>query len=780
MFLFNPRPSDIIYDIETYPNCFTFTAIQVTSGQVYYFEISDRQNDLSLLCAFINHCKALSCRWVGFNNIGFDYPVVHYIYQNQLSFGFTDCDVEYNVKCIYNKAMSIIGAHDNARFAHMVWESDWLVEQIDLYKIHHFDNRARATSLKVLEFNMRMSNVEDLPFGVGVELTDDQKDVLKKYNLHDCDATLRFYKASLEQIEFRESLTKKYNKNFMNHNDTKIGKDYFVMELEKADPGCCYQKRDGERHIVQTKREVIHIGDIILPYISFKRPEFANVLNWLKEFSITKTKGALEYLDVGWEMAINMNPGIIKVTGLNALDVPSMLKTKKYIKKSELQIEKILNCGVWLSDCKEDLINHVNPSCFKYVSGYKDQSGLNCIVDGFRFDFGTGGIHGSINPNVILSTENRVLRDIDVKSFYPWIAIANGFKPEHLGDLFCYLYRNMYNDRLNAQQNRQKAISAMLKLALNGVYGDSNSPSSPFFDPQYTMSVTINGQLLLCMLAEALMDSSEVRMIQLNTDGITVDMPRRLLSWVESVEQWWENLTNLTLESADYSRMFIRDVNNYIAEYTDGKLKNKGAYAWKTRQWCLENNQEFDRDSCRDWHKNHSAMIIPMAAEAKLVRNIDIETFVTQHRDVFDFFLCCKVPRSNTLEWAGKKVANTVRYYVSHGGRSLEKIMPPNGPLGKYKKKNGISSAYYDEVLAEAGDAWDERIHTKNKSVYEERRTGINTGWNVELCNDLSMLQDEYAENEVDMHAVIFEKINYEWYIKEASKLVNLLKDEDC
>ena len=50
-----------------------------------------------------------------------------------------------------------------------------------LYEVitHHFDNKARATSLKVLEFNMRSDSIEDLPFKVGATLTRDQVDVLE-------------------------------------------------------------------------------------------------------------------------------------------------------------------------------------------------------------------------------------------------------------------------------------------------------------------------------------------------------------------------------------------------------------------------------------------------------------------------------------------------------------------------------------------------------------------------------------------------------------------------
>lgn len=174
------------------------------------------------------------------------------------------------------------------------------------------------------------------------------------------------------------------------------------------------------------------------------------------------------------------------------------------------------------------------------------------------------------------------------------------------------------------------------------------------------------------------------------------------------------------------------------------KIKRKGAY-------------EYDLG----WHQNHSALIVPKAAEAALVRGEDIREFIMNHENVMDFMLRAKVPRSNILEWGGQRVPNIVRYYVSTDGDFLEKVMPAAGPIGDYKRANRITDSYFNQIKQEVGDEWDERIHTKNKSKYEERRTGFHTGYTVMLCNDMT------KNSVVD--------INYEYYIKEANKLVEPL-----
>ena len=188
-----------------------------------------------------------------------------------------------------------------------------------------------------------------------------------------------------------------------------------------------------------------------------------------------------------------------------------------------------------------------------------------------------------------------------------------------------------------------------------------------------------------------------------------------------------------------------------------GRLKRKGAYEYELAM-----------------HQNHSAKIVAKAAEAALVHGTDIREYVTNQHSMTDYFLRTKVPRSSTLEWGGQRVSNIVRYYISTEGKQLEKVMPPAGPPGEYKRANSLTDNFFNGVMNEIGPGiWDERIHTKNKSVYEERRSGIQTGWNVTLCNNLA--DHSFISDVEAMMNWYFADLNYEWYIKEATKLVQPL-----
>lgn len=112
-------------------------------------------------------------------------------------------------------------------------------------------------------------------------------------------------------------------------------------------------------------------------------------------------------------------------------------------------------------------------------------------------------------------------------------------------------------------------MNAALKLAANGAWGKSNSAYSVFYDSAYAMQVPINGQLLICMLVEWLLGVPTMKLISVNTDGITYYIHRDHLTRAKQIEQQWEAYTCLVLEDCHYSRLWVRDVNNYVAEYSD-------------------------------------------------------------------------------------------------------------------------------------------------------------------------------------------------------------------
>lgn len=718
---------DWIYDIECYPNVFTIALASADGKYAVSYEVSDRKDETFEILKCLRYLAKNKLRMVGFNNVGFDYPVLHKILMEARNAKLYGKVYQIDARQVYDWAMEQIqSARDG--FASTVSQEDVFIEQIDLFKINHFDNKAKATSLKMLEFNMLSDNIEDLPFPVGKALHGSQIDILKMYNMHDVQETKKFYHHNIAAIRLREDLSIKYQYNFMNHNDTKIGKDYFILELEKYQKGICYKvDAKGRRKLNQTKHKSIKLKDCLFDYYDFKRPEFIAVKKWFSEQTITETKGVFtdieEYLlgDVAKYAEMEVKRVKFKTKpSKEDLDLFYQEHPLGWVEEQELKALETLK-DRYGNPVKETYIDTktgkekqrvVRVPKVSYYGCYRVASCLNVVINGFRFDFGVGGIHGSVTSTIVREDEENDIEDADVSSYYPNMAISNKVYPLHLGETFCKIYKDVYEQRKSYGKGTPE--NAVMKLALNGVYGDSNSEYSPFYDASYTMKITINGQLSLCLLAERLLTIDGLEIIQINTDGLTVKKPRSSKEQYRKICEQWMKDVKLELEFADYESMHIRDVNNYIACYTNGKRKYKGAYV-------------FDG---LGWHQDHSAKVIQMAASAEMLDGVPVEDFIRNHKNKYDFLLRTKVPRNSSLVLIKEledgdvhetKLQNICRYYACKEGGKLVKIMPP----------------------------------LEGKTEF--RRMGIDTDWNVAVCNNI----DDFQWN-----------IDYDYYINEAKKLV--------
>lgn len=729
---------DWIYDLETYKNIFTFCIVRADGKHLKVFEVSDRKNQTEEILNCLRYLKNNNCRMVGFNNNGFDYPILHQIMQDAMVAKRKKEKLILSAKYCYDLAQKQIMSFRDG-FGNTIRQSEMMIPQVDLYKINHFDNKAKATSLKMLEFNMRSETIEDLPYHHTSVLNSEQMDVLIEYNKHDVLRTLDFYYYNYSALLLRQDLSKKIGIDFTNHNDTKIGKDYFIVKLESEKPNSCY-KKVGERRVMnQTIRDSINLGDCLFKYYEFERPEFEAVRKWFSEQTITETKGVFTKIpehklgDVAKyaELTLKRKKFKGKPTEKDIADF------KKIYPLGEV-VEEELKATEWLFDENGEHVleypldewgnvdtskkpKKVRVPKKSYWMTWRIATCLNVVIDGFRYDFGVGGIHGSLSSVTVKPLQGRKLKDADVSSMYPNLAIANRVYPEHLGEGFCDIYQDVYERRKSYPKG--SAENLVMKLALNGVYGDSNNEYSPFFDTKYTMTITVNGQLSICLFVDRLLKIEGLKIVQVNTDGVTCEFPEDKSEEYDEVCKWWEKTTGLQLEFADYSTMYIRDVNNYIALYTNGKVKRKGAYQYEDL----------------GWHQNHSCLVVPKAAEAYLVHGKDIREFISEHKDHWDFMLRTKVPKSSRLvmvyeDGYEKELQNTCRYYACKSGGKLVKLMPPT-----------------ESQVAEGKT--------------EDRRLSIDSEWNVKACNNMKDFKGD---------------IDFDYYVAEAEKLASLaLVDED-
>ena len=676
----------IIYDIETYPNVFTFACINVETDQRYIYEVSEYRNDWPTLRSVLSRWETdKNIVMVGFNNIGFDNPIMLKLFQSHAA----DAEAEDIIATARYECNKIINTPFDQRFRNQTapWKYRW--PQLDLYKVHHFDNPARATSLKALEINMLSNDVRDLPYDPNSHLSKDEIQVLKEYNMHDVIETEKFYQHSLPMIELRTSLVDSLGENVINASDSKIGTMFFINRLTNESDVPLPKPSF-------TEGTMLHLNELIFDYVNFKRPEFQAIKEWLCAQSITQTKGALTDIEEH-----------------NLRDVAAyseLLIKKKKCQSLPTQVElDTFKLDHPLGSIQEKPLKSGKVS---YWKTWRQAKNLNVMVNGLTYIFGTGGLHASVENAIIKSDDDYQILDLDVNSYYPNLAISNDLSPEHLASNFGKIYSDLYSER--KQHAKGSPQNAILKISLNSVFGNLLNKYSAFFSPPTGLAITLNGQLLLCMLVEQLLALNDLKIIQANTDGISFKFKREDYPQVKKIYSVWEKLTGLQLEETHYRSMYIRDVNNYMAILTDGSVKRKGAYEY-----------------IRGWSQNQSMLVVRKAAEAHLVSGIKIADFIKKHDEPFDFYLASKAPRSSKLIMRSGDVdtltQNTCRYYVSNKGHELIKIMPPLPPK------------------------------------IDPREFQVESGWLVTLANKVDGSMPD--------------NINLDYYIEQANKLVTELKE---
>lgn len=192
-----------------------------------------------------------------------------------------------------------------------------------------------------------------------------------------------------------------------------------------------------------------------------------------------------------------------------------------------------------------------------------------------------GGLHGAIAQ---YAGEGYFI-NVDVESYYPAEMIAHELLSRNVQDPS--KFKDIRDHRIelkHAKDPRQKA----LKLVVNGTFGASKDKFNALYDPRQANMVCVNGQLMLIDLMHKLVRDVGAEIIQSNTDGVLIRMPDgfdggpdAFYDRVDDVAYEWEHRTGMGLEFDEFTRVYQKDVNNYVLVAADGSMKTKGAYVKK-------------------------------------------------------------------------------------------------------------------------------------------------------------------------------------------------------
>ena len=167
------------------------------------------------------------------------------------------------------------------------------IGQIDVFKLHHWDNPAKRSSLKWIQYSMDWENILDMPIHHETEITtQEQINTILEYCINDVRSTKEIYNRSKSQIGLRKELTMTYNINMFSASEPRISKEIFGYYLSQ---NLNIPKRDLRK--MRTHRDTIKVSDIILPCVSFTSDEFKSLharFNAL-EVNASNLKGSFKY-----------------------------------------------------------------------------------------------------------------------------------------------------------------------------------------------------------------------------------------------------------------------------------------------------------------------------------------------------------------------------------------------------------------------------------------------------------------------------------------------------
>jgi len=404
-------------------------------------------------------------------------------------------------------------------------------------------------SLKLYGARLGFKKLQELPIEPDSILTYGQCDIITKYCENDLGVTIELFKKLESQINLRESMGKKYKVDLRSKSDAQIAETVICKELESS--SLCKLERPSydENHTFK-----------------YKKPEFI-------KFETDYLKSVLETIE-----------------------------------------------SEYFSFSHQDEVT--DDECSYNVKLPRSISNLGIVIGNTEYKMGIGGIHSKESAMNYVSDGTFYLWDADVRSYYPSIISNLNLAPLHfdpeLQETFLTVYRGLIGSRVYAKKRsgelktEQATIAKRLlddtiseierdffekrladirkevvplttqdssgKLVLNSSFGKFGSKWSKLFSPELLIQVTLTGQLSLLMLIEKL-DMNGLEVISANTDGVVckVDVSKEYL--FKEIVKDWEVRTKFDMEFNQYSALYSRDVNNYIAiKYPSGDCKLKGCF----------------------------------------------------------------------------------------------------------------------------------------------------------------------------------------------------------
>lgn len=576
-----------VYDIEIFPNVFHCTCKNTETGELSFFEISNRRNQLKELVDFFRINTQMFC---GYNNKRYDDVIINYcidLYDKLRWHNYIRiCRSLFNLsKCIIESEQGNSEKFKKWMYCNYFYSMDLLTMQ--------FSSKLRV-GLKEMQVTMHYKNVQEYNGNFNDWLKDLEIDKMIEYNINDVESTTELLNRLKKDIDLRLFIQEEYNIDALSMDSVKFGETLLLQRY-------CESTQIDKRIVkeMRSPADYINLKDVILPFIEYKNPILQNVLEEMKKQTVyTKERKGYE---------------------------------KKF---------------------------YINDVCYSV---------------------GVGGVHSINKPKIFIPKEDEYIGHSDVASMYPSFIIQYKWIPRHLGDAFYNIYKQIYDERIEAKHTGQDLKNKALKLTLNSVTGKMQQETSWMYDPFNVFKIRINGQLCLLMLVDKLL-SLNCKIIQVNTDGVMYVAKKRDEKTINKLISEVENITRLTFETDKYEAFYQYAVNDYIgveAGYSDTKnnklIEKKGMFITENKLG-----------------KGLAPVVIPKAVINYFLTKQPVSEFIKNDKNICDFLMTQRVDRKFKVVHGEKPVQRINRYYASTNDYYLYKISP-EGQVNNILTKSGVT-----------------------------------------------------------------------------------------
>ncbi|QOR57763.1 DNA polymerase [uncultured phage cr131_1] len=580
----------VVYDIEIFPNVFHCTCKDTEENKLYFFEISDRKNQLTELVDFFFYKNIGDKMFCGYNNKHYDDVIINYL----IDFYYKMDTLSYDKVCtsLYNLSNTIITSEEGDISKFKRWKYAKYFYSMDLLTML-FSSKLRV-GLKEMQVTMHYKNVEEYSGDFSQFLPDSEIDSMIKYNINDVESTTELLSRLKDDVQLRLFIEKEYGIDALSMDSVKFGETLLLKKY-------CEQTKLSEQYVktLRSPMDYIPLKDVILPFISYKNPKLQDVL--------------------------------------------------------------------------EDMKSQVVYS--KERKGYEKKF----VLSNVRYSVGVGGIHSLHTPQIFVPNGNEYIGHSDVASMYPSFIIKYKWIPRHLGKEFWQVYSQIYKERIEAKHSGQKLKNLALKLTLNSVTGKMQQETSWMYDPFSVFKIRINGQLILLMLVDRLLELN-CKIVQVNTDGVMYIAQKTQREAVQEAVSEVEQLTQLTFESDDYEAFYQYAINDYFGV-------EKG-YSQSHDPKLIEKKGMFITDPRLG--KGLAPAIIPKAVINYFLTKQPTFEYIKSSKDIKDFMMYQRVDKKFKVLHGDEPVQRINRFYASTNDYSLFKV-DDTGKVANMLTKSGVT-----------------------------------------------------------------------------------------